>query len=264
MLKGALHLHSTYSDGDFTLPELRAVLVAEGCRFACITDHADWFDAAAIDRYVRECEQWSDDQFRFIAGLEFGCIDRMHVLGLGVTDPIDSSDPQEVIRHIDRHGGVAVIAHPKNDAFAWIETFETLPNGVETWNSKYDGRYAPRPATFALLARLKTRRPGMTAYYGQDLHWRTQYRGLFTMVDCATPDRAAVLDALARGAYAGMKDGLELPASGEVTPELLVRFARAQGRSRRLRTWMTRAKRWCEAAGVSVPPKFKAQLRRMF
>ena len=34
MLKGALHIHSTYSDGDFTLEELRGIFVRAGCRFA--------------------------------------------------------------------------------------------------------------------------------------------------------------------------------------------------------------------------------------
>src|SRR5207249_2551105 len=102
-----------------------------------------------------------------------------------------------------------------------IEAFETLPDGIETWNTKYDGRYAPRPATFALLARLKARRRDMSAFYGQDLHWRRQHRGLFTMVDAATPDRARVLDALRRGAYIGVKDGMRLPSSGDLPSHVL-------------------------------------------
>src|SRR5947208_1916817 len=79
MLKGALHIHSTYSDGDFSLAELREEFVAAGCRFACISDHADWFDQQKLDAYVRECADRSDDRFQFIPGLEYRCADGMHV-----------------------------------------------------------------------------------------------------------------------------------------------------------------------------------------
>jgi hypothetical protein len=36
MFKGAMHIHSTYSDGEFTLPELREVFLAERCAFVCM------------------------------------------------------------------------------------------------------------------------------------------------------------------------------------------------------------------------------------
>ncbi len=58
-----------------------------------------------------------------------------------------------------------------------------LPRGLETWNSKYDGRYAPRPGTFDLLLRVRERRPDMLAFFGQDLRWKQQFRGLFTELE---------------------------------------------------------------------------------
>ena len=89
MLLGVLHLHSTYSDGEFSLAELRRLFCAAGCRFACVTDHADAFDSdGQLDAYRRECDALSDDRFRFIAGLEYTCVDRMHVLGYGVSGRI--------------------------------------------------------------------------------------------------------------------------------------------------------------------------------
>jgi hypothetical protein len=264
MLKGVLHCHSTYSDGDFTLAELRGIFVRAGCRFLCVTDHAEYFKAETLAEYERECEQRSDDHFCFIAGLEYRCEKGMHVLGYGTTSPIVSTDPQDVCRQIDLAGGVAVIAHPKDEAFAWIETFDTLPHGIEAWNSKYDGRYAPRPGTFALLARLRARRPGMTAFYGQDLHWRKQYRGLFTMVGGETADRASVVRALASGDYVGVKEDLRLPSDGDIGPDLLARFARAHRRSRIVRRLIGRSKAWADGMGIAVPAAMKAQLRRMF
>ncbi len=264
VLKGALHVHSVYSDGELTLGELRERFLRAGCDFACVTDHADAFDDERVRAYERECDSLSDDRFRFLAGLEFGCLRHMHIVGYGVTSLTDSADPEWVIDHIARAGGVSVIAHPASNAFEWIESFATLPNGVEVWNSKYDGRYAPRPATFAVVGRLRLRRPDLRAFYGMDFHWRTQFSGLFTLVDAPDASRAAVLSALARGDYVGLKDGLELPSSGAVPEALLARFGRIHGRSARVRALLKSVRRLSGRVGATIPAPVKAQLRRLF
>ena len=189
MLKGALHVHSTYSDGEFTLAELRRIYEDDGCAFVCMTDHAEAFDPDKLRHYVDECQALSDERLLFVAGMEYECERRMHILGFGATERVDSQDPETVIRHIENQGSPSVIAHPKNDFFDWIRKFETLPLGIETWNSKYDGRYGPRPETFALLQDLRQRKPEMLSFYGQDLHWKMQFRGLFVQVDSALTRR---------------------------------------------------------------------------
>jgi hypothetical protein len=264
MLQGALHIHSTYSDGEFTLGELRDVLSAGGCRFACVTDHADSFDAGSLGAYRLECEERSDADFRFIPGLEYSCANGMHILGYGATSLIDSVDPGRVIADIRRNGGLAVVAHPKNDAFESIERFEPQPDGIEVWNTKYDGQYAPRRGTFALLDRLQARRPDVRAFYGLDLHWRNQYRGLFTEVACEVLDRDSVLVALRRGDYVGIKAGLRLPSTGVLSAQMLERFDAAQGRSQRMRRCLGWAKSWLDRSGIVMPAPIKAQLRRIF
>lgn len=268
MLKAVLHAHSTYSDGEFTLAELKRLFAAQGCSVIGITDHAESFDESKLAGYMRECNALSDDHFLFVSGLEYECEQRMHILGYGVTALVsslaNSKDPQNVIRHIEENGGLAVIAHPKDTMFPWIESFALLPSGIETWNSKYDGRYAPRPATFDLLHRLQNRRPGMKAFYGQDLHWKKQFRGLFTQIDCDSLSRQAVLGALSAGAYSGIKDDLLLPSSGELSAELIATFAAAHTRSTRLRTFLKSVKQKLDRAGITVPASIKAQLRRIF
>src|SRR5271165_2248862 len=263
MLKGALHVHSTFSDGEFTLAELRKTYLAEGCSFVCMTDHAEYFNAESVQAYSHALGEHSDSEFCFVMGLEYECERRMHILGYGASVVASSKDPQAVIRHINSQGAIAVIAHPKDEFFPWIEEFETLPQGIETWNSKYDGRYAPRPATFALLQKLRQRSPEMRAFYGQDLHWRKQFRGLCVSTQCdKTP--AAILTALAAGKYCAHKDALELPSSGVVPGELLAEFGRSHARSHRMWQFLKSSKQTLDRFGIRVPESLKSQLRRIF
>jgi hypothetical protein len=264
MLKAALHAHSTYSDGEFTLSEIKHIFSGHGCSVICMTDHAESFDEPKLTDYIHECAALSDEQFSFVCGLEYECEQRMHILGYGATALARAKDPQRVIRHIEEHGGLAVVAHPKDTMFPWIESFDVLPLGIETWNSKYDGRYAPRPATFDLLLRLRNRRPDMRAFYGQDLHWKKQFRGLFTQLECDSRTREAVLGALSAGAYSGLKDDLQLPSSGELSPELSARFAAQHAKSDLIRSLLKGSKKAIDSLGITVPASIKAQLRRIF
>jgi len=264
MLKAALHVHSTYSDGEFTLAELKRLFVDEGCSVVGITDHADSFDEPKLADYVNECASLSDDRFLFLCGLEYGCEQRMHILGYGTTALVQTEDPQKVIRHIEEHNGLAVIAHPKDSMSPWIESFALLPGGIETWNSKYDGRYAPRPGTFDLLQRLRARRPGMRAFYGQDLHWKNQFRGLFTELQCDSVDRSAILSTLAAGEYSGVKADLRLPSSGELSPELAAQFAARHARSDRMRNFLKAGKKAIDKLGITPPASIKSRLRKLF
>ena len=259
-----MHVHSTYSDGEFTLAELRDVFRAAGCSFVCMADHADAFDANKAARYVEECRALSDADFCFLPGLEFGCFERMHIVGFGVPALIDSEAPQAVMRHIRSHGGVSVLAHPQDRFFGRIEGFDVLPDGIEVWNSKYDGRYAPRPGTFALLGRLRERAPALRAFYGQDLHFRKQFRGLCNVVELPSLGPDAVLAAISTGRYHGIHRDAELPADGCLTPELLRRFEVVHRRSDRLRGVVNAAKVVVDRLGARVPPPLKAQLRRLF
>lgn len=263
-LLAALHVHSTYSDGEFSLAEVRAIYERAGCAVVCVTDHAEGFTETMRRRFVEECERLSDDRVRLVPGLEYECDRRLHVLGYGLVRAAPSADPADVIAFIEAHGGVSVIAHPNTELFPWIEGFATLPMGVEAWNSKYDGRYAPRPETFALIARLQRRRPALRAFYGQDLHWRKQYRGLLVRLDAPTNAASDVLMALRRGAFEGQWRGWSLPSDGAIAPNLLRSFARRQAWSRGVRRVVRGMKAATGGWAARLPAPIKAQLRRIF
>lgn len=264
MFTGAIHAHSTYSDGEFTLHELRGIFLAAGCAFVCITDHAQNFTRRKLENYISECEALSDDRFRFVPGLEYECKEKMHILGYGVASLVDTVEPQEVIQHIESKGGISVIAHPKNSAFAWIETFKTLPGGIETWNTKYDGRYAPRPSTFHLLKRLQERKSEMRAFYGQDFHYKTQFHGLLTQVHTSVLRGDEVLTSLASGNYVGQRGDLVLPSTGILPDRLLERFDRVHRRYDPARGALRRMKKMAKRVGFTVPSAVIAEARRFF
>ena len=264
MLKGAAHIHSTYSDGEFTLAELRQIFLDEDCAFVCMTDHAEYFDATQLAQYVGECQSLSDEKLFFVPGLEYECEHKMHILGYGATRRIRSTDPETVIREIENQGAVSVIAHPKDEFFDWIRKFETLPQGIETWNSKYDGRYAPRPETFALVQELRKRRPEMHAFYGQDLHWKKQFRELFLELYSAAANRQGVLAAFAAGEYRGIKAELVLPSSAVLENEQVSKFARAHAFSYGMWRFLKGGKQVLDRMGIGVPESLKSQLRRIF
>jgi predicted metal-dependent phosphoesterase TrpH len=96
-LRAAMHLHSTFSDGEFTMPELRDVFAEAGCGVILMADHADAFDEVAVDRYRAMAQSLSTTKLQVIPGLEFGCERRMHIVGYGCTTLTQSIDPQEVI-----------------------------------------------------------------------------------------------------------------------------------------------------------------------
>ena len=263
MIKGVLHVHSTYSDGEFSLRELKQLFLSEGCRFICMSDHANAMDEAKLAAYVAECQELSDSAVQLIPGLEFDCDRRLHLLGYGVTALCEATNPQDVIRHVRQEGGVAVIAHPRDPEFGWVESFEVTPDGIEVWNSKYDGKRAPRARTFRLLYRMQERAPRLRAFYGQDLHWRTQFHGLFTEIEAESVARDTVLSALLAGAYRGRKEQTLLPSSGHVAESMLEEFDHANRRSQRLRAAMGAINRFRVRLGVGMPPALKAVLRRV-
>jgi hypothetical protein len=264
MFKGALHAHSKYSDGDLTLAEHRQIYLARGFSFLCITDHSEYFNSESIVKYVQELQRHSDSEFCFVPGLEYRCDRDMHILGYGATQLASTTNPESIIRHIASQDAISVIAHPKGTFFSWIEEFQTLPQGIEAWNSKYDSRYGPRPETFALVQRLRKRSPEMHAFYGQDLHWRNQFRGLSVVVDCKTLDRTAILAALRAGKYEGHKDDLRLPSSGILPEDVLAKFGEGQARSRRILQTLRSGKQILDRLGIRVPASVKAQLRRIY
>jgi hypothetical protein len=104
----------------------------------------------------------------------------------------------------------------------------------------------------------------MHAFYGQDLHWKKQFRGLRVVVERDTVQPEAILAALAAGKYHAEKDAIQLPSSGILSEALLAEFDRVHTRSYNTRQFLKRGKQMLERLGIRVPESLKAQVRRIF
>src|SRR5690606_25128361 len=70
-IKGAVHVHSTYSrGGKESLESLRAFLLKQGVTFCCVTEHAEGLTTKQAQLFVQECKVLSGSQFVFIPGFE--------------------------------------------------------------------------------------------------------------------------------------------------------------------------------------------------
>ncbi|NTV62037.1 MAG: CehA/McbA family metallohydrolase [Oscillochloris sp.] len=191
---GALHIHTTYSDGTGTFAEVIAAAQAAGLRWIIVTDH-DTLEGAPF-------AGWHDGLL-VIVGYEI-TPDRNHFLALNVKSIVSNQlPPQDFIDEVYARGGFGIIAHPdervKNDykeIYRWDNwTIDGprervgRPVGIELWNLTSDwvehatrrnkelnfifprlGLSGPTPATLAWWDRLNLAGRRTFGVGGVDVH----------------------------------------------------------------------------------------------
>jgi hypothetical protein len=140
---GALHMHTTFSDGTGTVEELVRAARDAGLRWLIITDH-DTLEGKPF-------EGWLDDVL-VIVGHEI-TPDRNHFLALNVDEVVDRSlAPQDFVDAVYARGGFGIIAHPDEqvanafkDIYRWDDWSVDGPReragrpvGIELWNHLSD------------------------------------------------------------------------------------------------------------------------------
>ena len=146
-IAGALHVHTTLSDGAGSPAHVVQAGREAGLSFLVITDHNP--NGAA-----RSLEEYSDGML-VLAGAELST-HQGHLLGLGMrpsTFPFapDAPDALDDVRHL---GGAAFAAHPASprDALAWTGWDLAGPWGLEVLNMDSLWRRASLPALLGGLA----------------------------------------------------------------------------------------------------------------
>lgn len=198
--RGILHNHSACSkEGCYALGVLRGRW-ASSLDFAAMTEHAERISAEEYASYVSECDALSDEQFRFIPGLEVATTSGDMLL-LGCRDYIRTRDPMQALARIPEQT-VVILAHPE-EGKAQAEVLARA-HGLEGWNGGHMGGLMP-PVDW--LAGWRKRQPaGKFFTGGNDIHKVDPKRKILTLVETDAPpgtpcSEEEILDALRRGDF---------------------------------------------------------------
>lgn len=140
-ITGAIHLHTTYSDGGITIRELIKAAKSVDLDFIIVTDHMTL--GALDDGY-----EGFSDKLCVLVGYEHHDPDkRNHYLALGVNQVFDGTmRPQSYVDEIKKAGGIGFLAHPaeKRNYFGnlppypWTDWEVNGFDGIEIWNQMSD------------------------------------------------------------------------------------------------------------------------------
>jgi predicted metal-dependent phosphoesterase TrpH len=218
-MRGVLHVHSVFSDGEESLERIAERFRFLGMQFVVVSDHAETFDQARMDAYVRLCASLSKAGFLVIPGLEFAMHGgHIHMLGYGITTRFRFDGIEKLVEGIHAQGGLAVLAHPDGASAHLIAPVRTMLDGVEIWNGRHDSLWAPRPASIQLLHRIQKVNRKALAYCGIDLHAAAQARKpVYVSVDADRLDRTSIISALAAGRFTLCAGRLAIPSSGRLS-----------------------------------------------
>lgn len=195
--KGAIHIHTTHSDGTSNIKQIAKAAKKAGLKWILITDHNNlaglkeegWYDGVAV-----------------IVGEEISPDLSDHYLAFDIKEVISEKlSPQEFIEEVNNQNGFGFIAHPdesysRKNGFKplkWIDWNVKNFQGLEIWNfmsdwvDKYDPKHpfysyffrnyvlsGPTQKVFEWWDRLNNENPEVfPALGGIDAH-ALKYRGL--------------------------------------------------------------------------------------
>lgn len=216
-VKGAFHIHSTYSgDGELELSRIKDLYFSDGYNFLAINEHQHDMDQFKFGRLVDECERLSEREFLLIPGIEFNCY-RNHILGIGIQAYPESVKGDEVIDSIKDSGGFSVWAHPRKNRFSLPDHLIRELDGIEIWNSKFDGKYAPQSEVIRYCTEKRNQTPRLRAVCSVDLHFRTQFRDLAMYCEVNQLTRNSIIESLHEGKYYGSTGSVRVDSTGTVS-----------------------------------------------
>ena len=146
---GNIHIHSSFSDGAGTVPEIAGLASSLGLNFIVINDHDHM-----TDDLHRQAEGFHSGVL-VLVGLEIGYRSH-HYLACNIKEMVNSKTlgPQEVIDLVNKQGGLGFLAHPfekgmpfydKSIAYTWNDLTVKDFTGIEIWN--FSSRWKERIKT---------------------------------------------------------------------------------------------------------------------
>ncbi len=192
--RGIIHSHSACSgEGSHPLHVLRKRW-ASSFQFAAMTEHAEKLTAEAYASYVQESDSLSDEQFRFIPGLEIATASG-HMLVLGCRKFICTRDPFQVIK--EAAGCVILLAHPEEGQI--IPAVLKQADGIEGWNARHMGKHI-FPLDWISRWR-KELPPRKIITGGNDIHRVDHKRKIMMLTQSRSMSENDLLEAIKKGQF---------------------------------------------------------------
>ncbi len=201
IVRGVYHAHSRFSgDGHFLLSELKEEFKKRGLRFVIMTEHAEDLTPERYRAFYSECAAQSDETFLFIPGLEVPFEGKIHV-GCFPAAPAYDAVPLFApgIAAMREHGAITIFHHPSKQSYFMTPDFRRLLDGVEVWNSRYEGVCAPSRRTIEFA---KEHFKDNLFLGGLDLHREQQFGGPCLEVRVESPTVGEITDAIRCGNFA--------------------------------------------------------------
>ncbi|MDA3860918.1 MAG: PHP domain-containing protein [Melioribacteraceae bacterium] len=134
---GAIHIHSTYSDGSGTVDEIIKTAQEVDLDYIILTDHN------TLRAKKEGKEGWHGDTF-LLVGAEINDKQNLnHYLALGIDKPFSTRmSAKDYVEKVKEKGGIGFIAHPHEERssmkehppYPWNEWDSEDFTGIEIWN----------------------------------------------------------------------------------------------------------------------------------
>lgn len=207
-LKGNVHTHTVYSDGELTPEEQTERYRRAGYGFLAVTDHGTYVNTQNL----------SQDEFTMLQGEELsvgqtiaGTFYHIVALGIGESLPFKEADhtlsPQIVVNYVNKSGGAAILAHPywsglthgETASLGGLTALEVYNHVCELLNDRGDS-----PTHWDHLLALGHQLNGMAV---DDAHNKERESlpddsfGGWVMVKTEDKSEGGIIEALKRGSY---------------------------------------------------------------
>lgn len=205
MMLADLHMHSTFSDGKLTIPQLVDLFGQQGFGVIAITDHlcetktligkaAEYLGHTltreSFPHYLEVIQEeaeraWRQYRMLVIPGFELTKNSifnhrSAHILGLGMSEYISADgEPRELARAIRDQGGIAIAAHPVSTRKFEKQTYQLWDHRAELENEFDAWEVASGPYLFHEV--LRSSFPKVAS---SDLHHPNQLSSWKTVFSC--------------------------------------------------------------------------------
>ncbi len=215
-----MHVHSQYSDGESSLPEIKKQAKGLGMSFVFLADHVSLIeDEAERQEFCEECRRLSDDSFLFVPGFEIATSEGYHMLAYNTEEVMeeDVTWRRVVDFYKEKKGVFLALAHASQFSEKPPEEFLKSIDGIEVWNAKYDSKAAPN-----LKVMKWAKDSGLIPLAGSDAHSSFALGKLWVEIETGKLNAEAILDALRKGNFKASNGSLVIDFEKNYNTRLLL------------------------------------------